>query len=187
MRNVIALMNMTLDGYCDHTVGVVTDELHEYYNEQMRSIDTLLYGRVTYQLMEDAFPALVAAPSGYKAIDEFAILMDNMPKIVFSKTLKSVDWKSATLAKRSLDEEVLALKQQPGKSIAIGSPSLIAQLTQRGLIDEYRLCIHPIVIGNGLALFKNITHRVDLKLLKTKAFKSGVVMFCYERLNGTMA
>jgi dihydrofolate reductase len=183
MRKVIASMNMTLDGFCNHTASVVTDELHEYFNEEMRNTGAILYGRITYQLMEEAFPALVKNPSGDKPIDEFAVLMDNMPKLVFSKTLNSLTWESATLAKGNLDEEVFNLKQQPGKHIMVGSPSLIAQLTQHNLIDEYRLCIHPIILGSGLVLFKNIQHRIDLGLIKTHALHSGVVVYHYRVLN----
>lgn len=176
-------MNMTLDGYCDHTAGVVSDELHEYYNELLRNTGALIYGRTTYQLMEAAFPALVKQPCGNKAIDDFAVLIDNIPKVVFSKTLTSIPWKNTTLVQGDLNKEVLKLKQQPGKDIVVGSPSLIAQLTQTDLIDEYRLCIHPVVSGSGLVLFRNITNRIDLKLTNTKTFSSGVVAHYYERMD----
>lgn len=182
MRKVIASMNMTLDGYCNHTAGVVDDELHEHYNELIKQAGVLVYGRITYQLMEDAFPALVKQPSGDVAIDKFAVLIDSVPKLVFSHTLKSVEWRNTTLAKQGLKEEVVKLKQQPGKDIFVGSPGLIAQLTQLNLIDEYWLCIHPIVLGSGLVLFKDITGQVNLKLLKTKTLGSGVVAVYYERV-----
>lgn len=184
MRKIIAAMNMALDGYCNHTDMVVSDELHEYYNELMRNTGVLLYGRITYQLMEDAWPAMVKIPTGNKPMDDFAVLMDNMPKLVFSKTLKKLDWKSGTLAKGSLEEEVKKLKHQPGKDIVAGSPSLIAQLTEKNLIDEYRLCIHPVILGSGLVLFKNITHRKNLQLIKTETFKSGVVVVGYKSVKG---
>ncbi len=176
-------MNMTLDGYCNHEVGVITDELHAYYNELMRNTGTLVYGRITYQLMEDAFPALVEKPSDDKTINEFAVLIDNLPKVVFSKTLQSVSWRNSTLLHGGLHEEILKLKQQSGKDITVGSPSLIVQLTQLGLIDEYRLCVHPIIAGSGLVLFKNIEKRVNLKLKETQTFESGVIAVWYERLN----
>jgi dihydrofolate reductase len=181
MRKVIAVMNMTIDGYCNHEAGVITDELHEYYNELMKNIGTLVYGRTTYQLMEDAFPPLAENPGDDKIINEFAVLIDNIPKLVFSKTLQTVNWKNTTLVHGGIEEEILKLKQQPGKDIAVGSPSLIAQLTQLGLIDEYRLCIHPIISGSGLVLFKNIDDRIDLKLIKTQTFESGVVALWYQR------
>ena len=181
MRKVIASMNMTLDGYCDHTAGIVTDELHEYYNEQMRNSGPLLMGRITYQLMESAWPYIVKNPSGNKAADDFAVLMDNAEKVVFSRTLKSVNWKNTTLAQGELHEEVIKLKEQSGKNIFVGSPSLIAQLSQNGLIDEYRLCIHPVVVGSGLVLFKGIRDKINLTLVKTRTFGSGVIVSFYER------
>jgi len=174
-------MNMTLDGYCDHTAMIPSDELHEHYNEQMRNSGPLMMGRITYQLMESAWPPMVKKPTGNKSLDDFALLMDNAEKVVFSKTLKGVDWKNTTLAQGDLYEEVAKLKLQPGKDIVVGSPSLIAQLTQADLIDEYRLCIHPVIAGSGLVLFRGITDRIVFKLTKTKTFRSGVVALYYER------
>lgn len=181
MRKLIASMNMTLDGYCNHTAMVVTDEFMEHYNEQMRDTGAIIYGRITYQLMEEYWPQLAKNPGDNKPANDFAVLMDNIPKVVFSRTLKSLDWKSAKLAHGGLYEEVLKLKQQPGKDLFVGSPSLIAQLTQLGLIDEYRLAVHPVVLGSGLVLFKNIEHRIGLRLVRTKTFGSGVVVGYYER------
>ena len=119
-------------------------------------------------------------PTGNKSMDEFAVVMDNIPKIVFSHTLKNVEWESAKLANRSVEEEVLELKQQPGKDILVGSRSLILQLMKLNLIDEYQLCIHPVIVGNGLPLFKDINDRIILKLLKTKTFGSGAQTLYYE-------
>ena len=180
MRKLIAAMNMTLDGFCDHTAMIADDEIHQHYSELLHSAGTLLYGRITYQLME-YWPTLVKNPSGNKSMDEFAVIMDNIPKVVFSHTLKSVEWRTARLAKRDLKEEVLELRQQSGKDILVGSPSLIVALSQLDLIDEYQLGVQPIVLGSGLPLFKNIRDRIDLKLLKTKSFGCGAVMLYYER------
>ena len=180
MRKLIAAINMTLDGFCDHTAMIADEELHQHYNELLNSADTLLYGRITYQLMESYWPTVVKNPSGIKAMDEFAVIIDNIPKIVFSHTLKNVEWKSAKLANRDIEEEVLELKQQSGKDILVGSPSLIVALTQLGLIDEYQLCVHPVIVGNGLPLFRNINDKTILKLLKTKTFSSGAITIYYE-------
>ena len=180
MRKVIAAINMTLDGFCDHTAGIADDELHQHYNELLSNADTLLYGRITYQLMESYWPTVVTNPTGNKPVDEFAVLMDNISKIVFSHTLENVEWKNAKLAKRGIKEEVLELKQQAGKNILAGSPSLIVALMQHDLIDEYQLCIQPIILGNGLRLFKNINDRINLKLIKTKTFGSGAITLYYE-------
>jgi dihydrofolate reductase len=102
MRKIIAAINMTLDGFCDHTAVNPDDEIHEHYADLLRSAGIILYGRVTYQLME-FWKTVVSTPTGNKTMDEFAIVMDNTPKLVFSRTLKNVDWKSATLAKKDLE------------------------------------------------------------------------------------
>ena len=171
---------MTLDGICDHTAMIADDEIHQHYNELLSSAGIVLYGRITYQLME-YWATVVKNPTGIKSMDEFAVTIDNIPKIVFSNTLKNVEWKTAKLAKRDIKEEVLELKQQAGKNILVGSPSLIVALTQLDLIDEYQLCVQPIILGNGLPLLKNINDRINLKLLKTKTFSSGSITLYYER------
>jgi dihydrofolate reductase len=180
MRKLIATINMSLDGISDHTAGTPDDELLQHYNELLSNADALLYGRITYQLMESYWPTVVKDPTGNKPTDEFAVLIDNISKIVFSRTLKNVDWKNAKLAKGGIKEEVLELKQQAGRNILAGSPGLIATLTQLDLIDEYQLCVHPIIVGSGLRLFKNINDRKYLKLIRTKIFGSGVIALYYE-------
>ncbi len=180
MRKLIAGMNMTLDGFCDHTAMIPDDEIMLHYNELLSNTDTLLYGRTTYQLMESYWPAVVKNPTGNKPTNEFALLIDNISKVVFSRTLQHVDWKNTQLKKEFSKEEISELKQQAGKSMLVGSPGLIATLTQMGLIDEYQLVVHPIVLGNGLVLFKNIRDRVDLTLLKTKTFGCGAIALYYE-------
>ena len=179
MRKIIAAMNMTLDGFCNHTAMIADDEIHQHYSELLRSAGTLLYGRITYQLME-YWPTVLKNPTGNKSMDEFAEVIDKIPKIVFSRTLKNVEWKTARLAKRDLKEEVLELKQQEGKDILVGSPGLIVASMQLDLIDEYQLCVQPIILGTGLRLIKNIHDRIDLKLLKTKIFGSGSLILYYE-------
>jgi dihydrofolate reductase len=180
MRKLIAAMNMTLDGFCDHTAMIADDEIHEHYNELLSNADTLIYGRITYQLMESYWPSVVKNPTGNKPTDEFAVLIDNISKIVYSRTLKNVDWKNTKLKKEVLKEEVLELKQQQGKNILVGSPGLIVALTQLDLIDEYQLGVQPTIAGSGLPLFKSIRDRVDLKLLKTKTFGCGAIMLYHE-------
>src|SRR5580765_4021050 len=162
MRKLIAAINMTVDGFCDHTAGIADEEIHQHYNELLSNAGTLIYGRITYQLMESYWPSVVKNPTGNKPMDEFAVLIDNIPKIVFSRTLKDVDWKNTTLKKEIIKEEVLELKQQTGNNMVAGSPSLIVALMQLDLIDEYQLCVHPIILGNGLPLFKNINDRIKL-------------------------
>ena len=185
MRKLIATMNMTLDGFCDHTVMIADDEIHQHYTELLRSADTVIYGRITYQLMESFWPTIVKNPTGNKSMDEFAVAIEDVSKLVFSHTLKNGDpvimgWKNARVAERGIKEEVLELKQQPGKDIFVGSPSLIVAIMNLNLIDEYQLSVQPTIVGNGLRLFKNINDRANLRLLKTKTFSCGAVTLYYE-------
>lgn len=179
MRKIIAAINMTLDGVCDHTAVDADDEIHQHYTELLKSADTVIYGRITYQLME-YWPTVVKNPTGNKATDEFAVTIDNIFKIVFSHTLKNVTWKNTRVAKEGVKEEILALRQQPGKDILVGSPSLIIASMNLNLIDEFQLCVHPVIAGKGLPLFKNINDRIELTLLRTKTFGCGAVIFYYK-------
>jgi dihydrofolate reductase len=189
MRKLIAAINMTLDGFCDHTAMIADEEIHQHKNELLSNAGTLIYGRITYQLMESYWPSVVKNPTGNKPMVEFAVLIDNISKIVFSRTLKNVDWKNTILKKEVIKEEILQLKQSRSqspvdygvsKNILVGSPSLIVALTQLDLIDEYQLSVQPTILGRGLPLFKNVKDRVNLKLLKTKTFVCGAVTFYYE-------
>lgn len=175
---------MTLDGVCDHTKGVADEETHEHYRELISNTDAILYGRITYQLMEFWRP-LVENPSGEKAMDDFAVAMDRVPKIVFSRTLAEPDWESARLATRSLEEEVAALKQQEGADILVGSRSLIISLLKSGLIDEFQLMVQPVIAGGGMALFEAIQDRMLLKLTKTKTFGNGSLLLYYAPADST--
>lgn len=178
MSKIIAAINMTIDGYCDHTSGIPDDEIHYHYSELLRSAGIVLYGRITYELMKFWQP-IVTKPTGNKSMDEFAMVIDSVPKIVFSHTLKDVEWETASLAKRDFQEVVLELKQQPGKDIFLGSRSLIIAAMNLNLIDEYQLCVHPVVAGKGLPLFENLNDRSVLKLIKTKIFGGGAVILYY--------
>ncbi|HTK83124.1 MAG TPA: dihydrofolate reductase family protein [Bacteroidota bacterium] len=183
MKKVIAAINMTIDGYCDHTSGIPDEEIHQHYAELLRSAHAVLYGRITYRLME-YWRTVLEHPTGEKAMDDFAVAMDNTPKIVFSRTLKSIDWKSAKLASQDLEKTVLDLKQSSddgGKDVFVCSPSLIVALTNLRLIDEYQLCVHPVIAGSGLPLFRNIGEKITLKLTKTKTFNGGAVILYYEQ------
>ena len=116
MRKLVAAMNMTLDGFCDHTVMIADDEIHQHYNELLKSGDTLLYGRITYQLMESYWPTVVKNPTGNQPIDEFAVLIDDISKIVFSRTLKKVGWKNSNVAKKAFRKKFQNLSSDPVKT-----------------------------------------------------------------------
>jgi dihydrofolate reductase len=182
MRKVIASMNVTFDGFCDHTAGIANPELHDYYTDMINNAGTILYGRTTYHLMEGFWPNIVKNPTGDKHMDDFANAIENVSKVLFSRTVKTVTWNNARLATKNLKDEVTTLKQQPGNEILVGSPSLIAELTRLNLIDVWQLCVHPVIAGEGLRLFKGITEQIVFKLLKTQTFKtSGHVVFYYAR------
>lgn len=173
---------MTLDGYCDHTAVDPDEEIHNHYSELLSAADVILYGRKTYELMK-FWQTLIENPLGEKSMDDFAIAMDKVPKIVFSHTISDTGWQSATLANQSLESMVNELKLSSngsGKEIYIGSRSLIIQLLNHNLLDELQLCIHPVIAGGGLLLFEDIKDRTFLKLMKTKVFGSGAVIHYYE-------
>ena len=181
MRKVIAAINMTIDGFCDHTVLSPGEEIHQHYMQLLNNADAILYGRITYQLME-YWQTFVKNPSGEKSMDDFAIAIDKIQKIVFSHTLKNVAWDTAKLSDQTIEEEVLQLKQQPGKDILVGSRSVIIQLMKLNLIDECQLCVHPVIAGGGLPLFENIKERAILNLINTKTFSGGAVILYYNQI-----
>ena len=184
MRRLISSINVTLDGFCDHTAEIADDELHQNATDLIKSTDTMLLGRKTYELMEAGWAPLVKNPSGNKPMDDFALAIENIDKIVFSRTLKTVGWKNARLATADLADEVSRLKAQPGKDIGVGGPTLIMELLNLGLIDEYQFHVQPIILGSGLPLFKEVEQRTDLKLLDVKSHASGVVTLRYKNKPG---
>lgn len=179
MRKVIAAINMTIDGFFDHTAGLPDEEIHQHYSDLLNNAGVILYGRTTYQLMQ-FWQTLVKNPSGEKSMDDFALAIDKVPKIVFSHTLKDTGWHNAQLANQPIEELVQELKQQPGKDIFVGSRSLILQLLKLNLVDEFQLCVYPVVAGSGLPLFEPINSRMIFKLIKTKTFSSGAIILHYE-------
>ena len=185
MGNLTLFMHVSLDGFGSGVNGQmdwihVDDEIFDYGAERIYATDTALYGRKTYQLMESYWPTVVKNPTGNKPEDEFAVLIDNISKIVFSRTLKNVDWKNTELKKEVIKAEISELKHKADKDILVGSPSLIVATMNLNLIDEFQLCIHPVVAGKGLPLFENLNDRKILKLIKTKIFSSGAVTLYFE-------
>ena len=183
MRKVIASPFVTLDGMMAGPQGELEwnepyfdEEMGNYISDQFSTVDTILFGRVTYQLFAQYWPA-----QGVKDDPIFAEKMNSLSKIVFSKTLSKVEWANSRLVKDNVAEEIRSLKQQPGKDMVIdGSPGLIHSFSHLGLIDEYRLRIHPVILGSGVPLFKDIKDRMKLKLVFSKIFRSGVVILHYQ-------
>jgi len=171
MRKIIGAINMTLDGFCDHTSMIADAEIHQHYTELLRNAGTILYGRITYKLME-YWRGVLENATGNKSMDEFAVAIDEIPKIVFSATLKNTDWKTARLAQTGIEAEVLKMQKEEGKPILAGSRSMIVALLKLNLIDELQLCIQPTIAGRGLPLFENINNRMDLSVVKTKILES---------------
>lgn len=183
MRNLIFGINMTLDGCCDHTKGMADDEIHDYFTDLLRDADVLVYGRKTYQLMVPFWPDIAKNHSGpTKAMNEFAQAFDSVPKIiVFSKSLDRVEGKNTRIVRTNLRDEILKLKQEPGKNIMVGGVDLPSQLIALDLIDEYRFVVQPLVVGEGRRLLEGISlpERLQLKLVESKIFKSGSVALRY--------
>jgi len=183
MRKVIMWNLVTLDGFfegvkpweIDWHEYVWGDELERFAVDQSKSADMLLFGRVTYEGMAAYWP------SQKGAIAEF---MNSVPKVVFSRTLRKADWNNTRLVKDNAEKEVAKLKRQPGKDLVIfGSANLCSTLMRHGLIDEYRLCVTPVILGGGNPLFKASPSRMRLKLLEARRLKSGGVILRYRPEN----
>jgi len=181
MRNVIYAINITLDGCCDHTKQIADEEAHEYFTNLMRDFDLLVFGRKTYQLMVPYWPDVAKDPSSSKADVEFARTFDSITKIVFSRSLASAEDKNTRIVRANLRDEILKLKQEPGKNILAGGVDVPSQLMELGLIDEYRFVVQPIIAGEGRRLFEgvNLPEKRQLKLVESKTFKSGCVGLRY--------
>jgi dihydrofolate reductase len=183
MRKLVYAINVSLDGFADHEAAVADDELHEFYTGLLRSADAVLYGRVIYQLLASYWPFAPDMPSSTRSEIEFAHELNRIPKIVFSKTLEKVEWSNTRLVKENAVEEVLRLKEQPGKDLFVGGLSFVSTLVDLGLIDEYWILIQPVLLGTGKPIFKDLHQWVHLKLIDTKAFKSGVVVLHYQAIS----
>ena len=181
MRNVIYAINLTLDGCCDHTKQIADEELLEHYTLLLRDADLQIFGRKTYQLMVPYWPDVAKDPSSTKADSEFARTFVSIKKIVFSRSLDSAEDKNTRIVRTNLHDEILKLKQEPGKNILIGGVDVPSQLIELGLVDEFRFVVGPIVAGEGRRLLEGVRlpERLQLKLVESKIFKSGCVALRY--------
>ena len=180
MRKVVFAINITIDGYCGHETGIADDELHAYFTGLLREADIEIFGRNTYQLMYPYWHEVAVDQSESKTVNEFARAYDAIAKIVFSTTLKSVEWNNTILLSSNLREEILKLKQQPGKNIFIGGLNIASQVAQWNLIDEYHFVVHPIIAGKGPRLFEAGGEHL-LKLVASKTFRSGAIALHYKK------
>ena len=181
MRNLIFSINVTMDGCCDHTKGIAHEVIHEYFADLLRSADTLVYGRKTYQLMVPYWPDLAKTQSGNsKSWNDFALAFDAVDNIVvFSRTLDKAESLKTRIVREDLEDEIRKLKQQPGKNILLGGVDLPSQLMPTGLIDEYWLVVHPIALGAGRPLFTALRKPMTLRLLDAITFAGGAVAHIY--------
>jgi dihydrofolate reductase len=181
MRNLIFAINITLDGCCDHTKQLADDETHEYFTQLLREVDLLIFGRKTYQLMVPFWPEVAKNQSMTKASNEFARTFDSINKLVFSRTLADADDRTTRIVRANLRDEILKLKQEPGKNILVGGVDIPSQLIELGLVDEYRFVVGPIIAGEGRRLLEGVSlpERMQLKLVESKIFKSGCVALRY--------
>lgn len=182
MRKVILFMMVTLDGFFEGVNGDISwhnvdEEFNEYAIAQLNSADTLFFGRVTYGFMASYWPTPDATTNDPIVADK----MNSISKVVFSKTLEKAEWQNTRLVKDNIADEIMKMKQQAGKDIFIfGSSNLTVSLAEHGLVDEYRIMVNPVVLGNGKPLLKGINDTLPLKLLKTKVFHSGNVLLSYQ-------
>ncbi len=184
MRRLIVSNNVSLDGYFAGKNGDISwfkgkmdPEFTEFVLQNAISGGALLFGRITYQLMATYWPT----PDAIKNDPLIAERMNNLPKIVFSRTLETASWNNTKLLKGDMAEEVRKMKKQPGKDMAIlGSGKIVSQLARKGLIDEYQIILNPVVLGQGSTMFEGITENLPLKLTRTRAFGNGNVLLCYE-------
>jgi dihydrofolate reductase len=188
MRNVIYAINITLDGCCDHTKMVADEETHEYFTHLLRDVDLLVFGRKTYQLMVPYWPDIVKNQSGQtKANIDFAQAFDSKKLVVFSHSLdpaeaeNRVEGKNTRIVRTKPQDEILKLKQEPGKNILLGGVAVPSQLIELGLVDEYRFVVQPIIAGEGRRLLEGVSlpEKFQLKLVESKIFKSGCVALRY--------
>src|SRR5215470_20127744 len=182
MRNVIFAINVTLDGCCDHTKMIGDEEIYEYFTHLMRDVDLFVYGSKAYQLMVPFWPDVAKNQSMTKAANEFAQAFDSISKIVFSQSLDSrSEGKSTRIVRTKLQDEILRLKQEQGKSILTGGVSIPSQLIELGLVDEYHFVVHPIVAGEGRRLLEGVSlqEKLQLRLVDSKILKSGCVALRY--------
>ena len=182
MRKVFLFNMITLDGFFEGPNQDISwhhtdEEFNEFAIEQLNEIGTLLFGRVTYQGMASYWPT----ESAIKDDPIVAGLMNSLPKLVFSKTLQKAEWNNSRLIKDNIAEEILKLKKQPGKEMAVfGSADLLSTLIELDLIDEHRIMVNPVVLGSGTPLFKDVKSRLNLKLIQSRTFASGNVLLYYQ-------
>jgi dihydrofolate reductase len=185
MRKIVLMTSVSLDGFFEGPNREISwhrvdDELHEHFNDVLAPMGGFLNGRVMYQLMAEFWPTADADPAATAPIAEYARIWRDMPKIVYSRTLGRADW-NARVVRDVVPAEVLALKAEPGGDLVVSGADLASAFVRHDLIDEYRIYVHPVLLGEGNPLFRSSDAPVDLQLLETRRFGSGVVLLHYGR------
>jgi len=185
MRKVIYAMSVSLDGFIETTQGDLSwsfpdEELHKHFNDRENAIDIHLYGRRLYENMAAYWPKADENPLATKYEIEYARIWRNMPKIVFSKTLDQVGW-NARLVRGNIADEVNKLKEQPGKDMSVSGAEIASTFMQLGLIDEYWLYLHPVILGGGKPMFRQLRDKITLQFVETRKFGRGIVLLRYQR------
>ncbi|MGC4122178.1 MAG: dihydrofolate reductase family protein [Myxococcales bacterium] len=177
-------LNVTLDGCCDHRVGIADDELLDYWTQLMDAAGAMLWGRVTYELMESAWPAVARDENAPRATREWARKLEAKPKYVVSSSRRDFPWSNTFRIEGDVHEAVKQLKEKTPQGVLVGSPTLSAALERLGLIDEYRFVLHPVLAGHGPTLFQGLQPSRQLALISTKRLKSGALALHYRRQAG---
>jgi dihydrofolate reductase len=177
-------LNVTLDGCYDHRVGIADEELHDHFTGLMDAAGAMLWGRVTYEMMESAWPAVARDESAPRALREWARKLEAKPKYVVSSSRRDFPWNNTFRVEGELNEAVRQLKEKTPRGVLVGSPMLAAALERLGLIDEYRLVLHPVLAGHGPTLFQGLEPSRQLELVSTKQLKSGALALHYRRKAG---
>ncbi len=175
-------INVTLDGCCDHREGVADDELHDYFTELMDGAGAMLWGRTTYEMMESFWPTVAHDEKAPRAMREWAQKLDAKPKYVVSASRRDFPWNNTFRVTGDLREAVMELKEKTPRGVVVGSPMLGTALERLGLIDEYRLVVHPVLAGHGPTLFQGLERSRRLELVSTKRFASGAIAMYHRRV-----
>ena len=174
-------LNVTLDGCCDHRAGIADDELHDYFTQLMDAAGAMLWGRVTYELMESAWPAVARDENAPRAMREWARKLEAKPKYVVSASRRDFPWNNTFRIEGDLREAVMELKEKTPQGVLVGSLTLSSALERLGLIDEYRLVVHPVLAGHGPRLFQGLEPSRRLELVSANPLKSGQMAMHYRR------
>jgi len=182
MSKLTLSINISLDGFADHTVAVhADDELHDFFTNLLENTGIAVFGRVTFELMQDYWPQAHNDPTATSSELAFAEKYNSIPKVVFTRTLQSTKWSNSRIERGDMIAEVVRMKDQPGRDISLGGISVARQFMQRNLIDEYWFVIHPVIVGRGKRMFEGLESQLRLRPVDTTVFRSGVSVLHYSR------